>query len=225
VPSRLERLWRTRYRNSGRNRVRSWVRLSDLTHEDLDWFGTREDLELTPEKHAAHAVRRFVDVSPELMFLLGFYLAEGSSSDRGGIRFSIGRSNERFSDEVENAIGAVFGQPATKYRSPSRVDEVRIVNRVLAIAWQDLFGFRGADSITKRIPGSCLPGGPRAPTILLEGVSARRRDCRQRPDWLRDFLSRSRERASLPPFEPRRDRIHVDARTRPNGSRDPWSAV
>ena len=42
------------------------------------------------EHHADKGVRRYLDVTPELMTLLGFHLAEGSCSDRAGIRLSIG---------------------------------------------------------------------------------------------------------------------------------------
>jgi DNA gyrase subunit B len=38
------------------------------------------------------------------------------------------------------------------YTSPDRCSELKLVNRVAALAWQHVFGFDGADSITKKIP-------------------------------------------------------------------------
>ena len=151
-PNRLEHSWLTQYRGSPANRVRSYVRLSNLSAEDLAWFGQREDLQLTPEHYADQGVPRFVEVSPELMKLLGFYLAEGSCSDRNGIRLTIGRSNACFSEEMAQAMERVFGLPARSYSSLVRAGEIKLLNRVAALAWQHVFGFADADSLCKRIP-------------------------------------------------------------------------
>ncbi len=46
----------------------------------------------------------------------------------------------------------VFGIAPTLYEVVDRAAELKLVNRVAAAAWQSLFGFRGAESHTKRIP-------------------------------------------------------------------------
>ena len=151
-PGRLERVWKEQYKGSAANRVRPYVRLSALEAHDLDWFAQRQDLELTPEHHARHGIARYLPIGAELMGLLGFSLAEGSCSARNGIRFSIGRRNERVSEEMGRAIEAVFGLPAKFYESDTRAGELKLVNRVASLVWQHLFGFRGASSTTKRVP-------------------------------------------------------------------------
>jgi DNA gyrase subunit B len=151
-PSRVDRIWEQQYTGSGRNIVRDYVRLSALEPADLDWFGSREDLELTPERHAGKGIPRFLTVNEDLMGLLGFYLAEGSCSDRNGIRLSIGHSNERFAAEMADKFSALFGRSPILYESAGRCAELKFVNRVAALAWQHLFGFRHADSCSKRIP-------------------------------------------------------------------------
>jgi DNA gyrase subunit B len=151
-PSRLERIWEEQYRGAPANRVRPYVRLATLEAEDLEWFEGREDLELTPEHYANKGISRFVNVTPELMTLLGFYLAEGSCSDRNGVRLSIGRSNERFLDEMAEAFTHVFGLSPKNYEIKRGAGELKLVNRIAALAWQHVFGFNGMDSITKRIP-------------------------------------------------------------------------
>jgi len=152
APGRLERTWDRQYRASGANRVRPRVRLSDLDAEDLDWFEDREDVELTPEHYGTQGVSRHLRVNAELMTLLGFYVAEGSCSDRNGIRFSTGRRNEGVVEEMTRRIEAVFGAPPRRYSCDGRASELKVVNRVAALAWQELFGFRGASSTTKRVP-------------------------------------------------------------------------
>ena len=150
--SHLERGWGTNRRASGRNRVRSWVRLADLSERDITWFRDREDFVLAPEHNSNKGIRRFLEVTPELMTLLGFYLAEGSCSDRNGIRLSIGRRNERIADELTSILIRAFGLSPRSYAVNDRAGELKVVNRVAALAWQHVFGFADATATTKRIP-------------------------------------------------------------------------
>jgi DNA gyrase subunit B len=152
APSRLERIWRDQYNGPGRNVVRDYVRLSDLDEEDLEWFADREDLSLTPQHHGRSGIPRFIAVDEELMGLLGFYLAEGSCSDRNGVRLSIGKGNQRFAEEMAKKLTGVFGLPAMTYSSPGRCTELKLVNRAAALVWQHVFGFEGCESTTKQIP-------------------------------------------------------------------------
>ncbi len=151
-PSRLERTWQDRYKGSGANVVRDYVRLSDLDTTDLEWFASRGDVLLTPEHYGRNGIRPSIAVDEDLMGLLGFYLAEGSCSDRNGIRLSIGKGNEAFAEEMTRKFAKVFGLPAVSYSSPDRCAELKLVNRVAALAWQHIFGFKNADSTTKQIP-------------------------------------------------------------------------
>ena len=152
APSRLERVWETQYKASGRNLVRDQVRLSDLDLQDLAWFSGRDDLQLTPEHYARNGIPRFLPVDEDLMGLLGFYLAEGSCSDRGGIRLAIGQSNQRLVKEMTEKFSRLFGLPAIGYASDKNCGELKLVNRVAALVWQHVFGFANVDSLTKRIP-------------------------------------------------------------------------
>jgi len=151
--SRLQRLWARRPgKPSGRKLVRESVRLSDLTAQDLAWFACRDDVTLSPERHARLGTPCQVPVGVELMTLLGFYLAEGSCSARNGVRLSIGTGNARFADEMAGHCRAVFGHTPVLYQQTGRAAEMKLVNRVAALAWQHLFGFEAADSLTKRVP-------------------------------------------------------------------------
>ncbi len=151
-PGRLERIWNSRYTGSGCNEVRDRVRLSALGVEDMDWFAVRDDLELTPEHYSGNGIPRFLAVNEDLLCLLGFYLAEGSASDRGGVRFAIGSGNERLVPEMQARLARVFGRAPALYSSRPHCAELKLVNRIAALAWQQVFGFCGADSVTKRIP-------------------------------------------------------------------------
>jgi DNA gyrase subunit B len=128
------------------------ARLCELEEDDLAWLEGREDLELTPEHHADRGISRHVEVSPELMTLLGFYAAEGSGSPRAGIRLAIGKNNEPLLDEIRDCFEAVFGLEPSFYESETRVGELRLVNRVAALAWERVFGFDGENAIEKAVP-------------------------------------------------------------------------
>jgi len=132
--------------------VRDYVRLSALQPEDLNWFEGREDVKLSPEHYGRSGISRYLPVNEDLMGLLGFYLAEGSCSDRGGIRLAIGQSNQRFLAEMANKFLRLFGMGAISYGTQKRCSEIKLVNRVAALAWQHVFGFEKVDSLTKRIP-------------------------------------------------------------------------
>ena len=150
--SRLESAWEDQYRASGRNAVRDQIRLADLSAADLDWFAGREDLELTPEHYADHGIARFLPVNEALLLLLGFYVAEGSCSGRNGLRWSVGKGNRAFLSEMREKLASLFGLEPNYYEPVDRAGELKLANRVVALAWQQLFGFKGADSLTKRIP-------------------------------------------------------------------------
>jgi DNA gyrase subunit B len=150
--SRLEHVWETQYNGSGYNQVRDYVRLSALQPEDLNWLEGREDVKLSPEHYGRSGISRYLPVNEDLMGLLGFYLAEGSCSDRGGIRLAIGQSNQRFLAEMADKFLRLFGMGAISYGTQKRCSELKLVNRVAALAWQHVFGFEKVDSLTKRIP-------------------------------------------------------------------------
>ncbi|MDD4943136.1 MAG: toprim domain-containing protein, partial [Rhodoferax sp.] len=150
--SRLQTQWSQSARPSGRNLVRDRVRLSELGADELDWFTDRNDLTLTPEHYADHGLARHVAVDAALLTLLGIYLAEGSCSARNGIRLSIGKGNQRFCSEMSEHFRQVFGHSPILYEQTDRAAELKLVNRVSALTWQHLFGFKDAESATKRIP-------------------------------------------------------------------------
>ncbi len=150
--SRLERTWQRQYRGSGSSEVTDRVRITALDAADLEWFGEREDLELTPEHYADHGIPRFLPVDEDLVCLLGFFVAEGCVSDRNGIRLAIGSGNRAFAAEMQGRLERLFGQAAALRAARPGTDELKLVNRVAAVAWQETFGLRDADSVTKRIP-------------------------------------------------------------------------
>jgi DNA gyrase B subunit len=157
------------YAPSGPNIVPDYVRLSDLDTEDLEWFAALEDLELTPEHNAHHGIPRFITVDQELMGLLGFYMADGSCSERNGVRLSIGSGNQRFADEMGKKFRRVFGLPPMVYAGTNGCAELKLVNRIAALVWQHVFQFANTDSTSKQIPNLVFNVSEKLRVAFLRG--------------------------------------------------------
>jgi len=151
--SRLDRTWDQPFRHSRRHRVQETIRLRDLTAEDLDVLGDAE-VDLTPEHDAHQPLPRFVPVTEDLMFLLGFFVAEGSGSARQGVRWAIGRANEAWVPELQAACQRVFGLPTRYYpvRADGQAGELKVIHRVLADCFEHVFGVAGRTASEKRLP-------------------------------------------------------------------------
>ena len=151
-PIGLERSQATPNRGLNRARGCNRVCLAHLSPADVDWFEDREDLELTPRNYPTRGVSRYIKVTPDLMTILGFYLAEGSCCEMAGIRFTIGRRNTPLLHELSQAIERSFGQHPQFVKFRDYSGELRLVNRVLSLVWKYIFGFNNTTSINKSIP-------------------------------------------------------------------------
>jgi DNA gyrase subunit B len=166
--SRLDHVWNTQYRAAPRNRVRDYVALQDLSLETLDGLG--EDAVLTPLHYADQAVPRYLAVDESLLLVLGFFVAEGSLSERGGVRLAIGKRNEPLVPELTTAIRSVFGIEPTYYAGKDgRAGELRILNKVVTTAFRLLLNFDGTEAARKHIPDLVFNVNPELQLAFLRG--------------------------------------------------------
>ncbi len=172
VDSALDRVWNTAYRNSGGNRVKDYISLNDMreaAEDALDILGDAE-VWLTPQHYAEQGVPRFLPVDERLMFVLGFFLAGGSLSQRNGVRFAIGRNNQHLVTELQTALRALFHVEPRYY--PGRGDragEVKVVNAVVAAVFRHIFGFDGAKAHSKQVPDVVFNVSPDLQMAFLRG--------------------------------------------------------
>ncbi|MDW8248177.1 MAG: ATP-binding protein [Myxococcales bacterium] len=141
-----------KHSGSSSNKVQDYVRLTMLDREDLVFFADRTDLELISDYHGKGGIKRFVRVNEELMKLFGFYLAEGSCSDRNGIQLAIGLHNASLLSEIAVNFSGVFGLPGKICEQNERTGELRLSNRAAALVWQHVFGFHKVDLHAKQLP-------------------------------------------------------------------------
>lgn len=166
-PSRLDAVWEKQYTGSGRNQVRPWLRLSDLQMGEVP---SLNGIRMAPEHYADQKVGRYLPVNEQLLTLLGFFLAEGSCSQRGGVRLAFGPNNERWLPEMRQAIVDLFGiEPSYYPPANGRVGELRVVHSVVAAAFRLIFGFDGVKAHSKRIPDLVFNVSPALQMAFLRG--------------------------------------------------------
>ncbi len=150
VESKLDYTWKTQYKNSKRNKLKSYISLNNLEKEDLEFLD--RDVKICPTHYNNLGISRFISVSSDFMKLLGFWMAEGSCSQRNGIRLAIGSNNIPLVDELKNSFFSVFKLMPKISFSRRNCHELKLVNRAASLFWQTLFGFKDYSSETKKFP-------------------------------------------------------------------------
>ena len=152
LPSKLDQIWQRDFKNSGCNIVRDYIRLKEINKEDVRTIGDSK-VSLSPFHYAHKPVKRFVPVNEDLMFALGLFVAEGSCSQRNGVRFAIGNNNMRFAENFRKSLEKLFGAEAKLYLDRRRnLGEVKVLNSVISALFRHIFGFDKVDASSKRIP-------------------------------------------------------------------------
>ncbi len=169
MDSLLDQRWNNQYSGAQTNRVRDYIRVSELTEEDIDLIPDDAPVELTPEHYAEKGIDRYVRIDEELLDLMGFYVAEGSSSPRNGIRLAMGKNNEHLTDKYRSLFEHVFGIKGKRNEYTNKVDEVKLVNRVAALVWEHIFGFEGEDASEKSVPAVAFNVSRQAQLAFLNG--------------------------------------------------------
>jgi len=168
LPSKLEQIWEMDFKNSRCNIVKDRIRLKELKETDLEIIGN-ENVRLSPTHYAHKTVNRFVPINEDLMFVLGLFVAEGSCSQRNGVRFAIGNSNMRFAEDLKRSLEKLFGVDAKLYFIKNRAAEVKILNSVVSASFRYVFGFNNVDSSSKRIPNIVFNSPKELQLAFLKG--------------------------------------------------------
>ena len=117
LPSKIEECL-TRDDESGNVR---WRQVS--AYKPLDEFSTTEiaqlgsEVRLVPQAHLDKAFNRYLPINRELVWFLGWYVAEGSLSQHQ-VSLNLGSKDVPFIPELERAITTVFGETPRCYQDP-----------------------------------------------------------------------------------------------------------
>ncbi|MGQ9489899.1 MAG: LAGLIDADG family homing endonuclease [Anaerolineae bacterium] len=164
---RLDQAWDTQYRRAPRNRGCEHLALRDLKAGDVVRPG--DNVQLTLRHYSDQALPRYVPINESLMFLLGFFVAEGALSDRNGVRLTIRKRNAQIVPELAAATRAVFGlEPVLYAGKDGRAAELRIQNKAVT-AFFRLLGFDKTDTAHKHIPDLVFNVSPALQLAFLRG--------------------------------------------------------
>ncbi len=109
VPARIdERLAQDdTSRNARWREVSPYKKLDSFTAEEVERLGA--EVRLAPQAHVDKAFDRYLPISRELCWFLGWFVAEGTLSAHQ-VNLNLGQKDERFVPQLRAAIAAVFGE-------------------------------------------------------------------------------------------------------------------
>jgi DNA gyrase/topoisomerase IV subunit B len=118
IPSKIDALLaqsddslHARYR-----KVSQTMRLSNLTPDEVATLGS--DVRISARAHNHKNFGRYLPLTRQLLWFLGWYVAEGSLS-RHQVSLNLGEKDERFIAEISQCIKQTFGEQPRRYNDPN----------------------------------------------------------------------------------------------------------
>jgi DNA gyrase subunit B len=116
VPSKVESFANVADSGNKHYRVlRNYLPLSEVDGSELVLLD--DAIEIVPRAHHHKGFGRYLPVSHELLWFLGWYVAEGTMS-KHQISLNLGKKDERFIPELTAAVEHVFGETPRCYHDP-----------------------------------------------------------------------------------------------------------
>jgi DNA gyrase subunit B len=114
IPSKIEE-WLNNgddSKNARWREISNYKPVSYFTPSELAQMG--DDVEIVPQAHQDKAFNRYLAVTKELVWFLGWYLAEGSLSQHQ-VSLNLGKKDQQFIPELTQVIEKVFGETPRCY--------------------------------------------------------------------------------------------------------------
>ncbi|MDQ3398440.1 MAG: toprim domain-containing protein, partial [Deinococcota bacterium] len=103
-------------KNAHWRKVSAYKAVKDFSAAELAQLGP--EVELVPQAHGDKAFARHLPVTRDLLWFLGWYVAEGTLSAHQ-VSLNLGKKDERFIPELSAAIEHVFGETPRRYPDPA----------------------------------------------------------------------------------------------------------
>jgi DNA gyrase subunit B len=118
LPSKIERLLEQddSSKNARWREVSAYKPISFFTPSELNQLG--EEIKIVPQAHIDKAFDRYLPINQELMYFLGWYVAEGTLS-KHQVSLNLGKKDEPFIPELIAAIEKAFGETPRLYSDPN----------------------------------------------------------------------------------------------------------
>lgn len=111
--------------------------LDEFSFSEIAQLG--DDVQIIPQAHGEKAFNRYLPITRELMWFLGWYVAEGTLS-KHQVSLNLGQKDERFIPEIVEAITKTFGETARCYQDPDSEGIKLYFHSVLAARLIQAFG-------------------------------------------------------------------------------------
>ena len=117
LPSKIDQLQTLsdESKNSRWRQVSCDKPFDDFTAREIAEMG--DAVEIVPQAHGNKAFSRYLPITPELMYFLGWYVAKGSLSQHQ-VSLNLGRKDERHLEQLRSAIELVFQETSRRYDDP-----------------------------------------------------------------------------------------------------------
>lgn len=135
-------------RNARWRTVSSYKAFEDFTLEELDRLGP--DVQLVPQAHGDKAFGRYLPITRELLWLMGWYVAEGTLSAHQ-VSFNLGEKDELFIPEISAVVETVFGETPRCYHDPDSKGIKLYFHSVMAARLIQAWGLNGP-AHNKKLP-------------------------------------------------------------------------
>ncbi|GAB1545108.1 hypothetical protein NUACC21_77840 [Scytonema sp. NUACC21] len=103
-------------KNAPWRKVSCYKPLDEFTSSEVAQLG--DDVQIVPQAHGEKAFARYLPITRELMWFLGWYVAEGTLSQHQ-VSLNLGKKDERLIPQIKAAIEAVFGETPRQYNDPN----------------------------------------------------------------------------------------------------------
>nr|WP_239121463.1 ATP-binding protein [Spirulina major] len=152
-------------KNARWREVSAYKPMDYFTPSELIELG--EEVKIVPQAHIDKAFDRYLPITKELMWFLGWYVAEGTLSQHQ-VSLNIGKKDEEFIEELKNAIASVFGEIPRCYHDPDS-DGIKLYFHSVAAA--RLLKAWGVAKVAhkKKLPDLVFSVSEELQLIFLEG--------------------------------------------------------
>ena len=126
-----------------------------------------DDVKIVPQTHVEKAFSRYLPITHELMWFLGWFAAEGTLSSHQ-VSLNIGEKDLRFADELTAAIEKTFGETPRFYHDPESRGIKLYFHSVLATRLLKAWKMNGR-AHEKNLPNIVFSLSEEMQTAFLEG--------------------------------------------------------
>jgi DNA gyrase subunit B len=167
IPSKIEEEFErdTSSKNAKWRVISDYQPMDGLTEEDL--LGIGHDIQIVPRAHENKIFDRYLGITPELMWFLGWYVAEGTLSQHQ-VSLNLGSKDEPFLEELKQVIWDVFGEKPRAYSDPDSLGIKLYFHSVMATRLIRAWGL-GGKAHEKRLPDVVLNLPEDLQLAFLEG--------------------------------------------------------